>query len=416
MKKAVSFSLVLIMLLTCFSAVGFAASEINETTNTYYVAPNGSDSNDGVTPQTAFASLDHAKNTIRLAKQENPNQVYTVKILAGNYKMESTVSFTSADSGSAKYPIVYEAYGNGPVNFKGSVTLSSQNEHIQKVENSDILNTVISEAAKQKLMQIDLNALGIKIPTMPNAYGYGKSSFHPLRIYIDGQALTEARFPNVGEGYIPMSGINNQKTYKADGGYNINYADNNAPLSRTSLWDTQNRSIYISGTIAHEYAANHLRVKAFGPANKNIITDGYGSYETYVGKSYFYFTNVLEEIDVPGESYVDEENGIIYFYPYDGMENASIEIATLNQNMLQMANADYITFKNLNFGYTINKILNATNTDYLTIDGCEFAHTSSNAMVVNGTNITFKTAISTIWQVKKAKAAFICPVTVAVRI
>lgn len=358
--------------------------------NTYYVSPTGNNLNDGTTPSTAFASLDYAKYMLRLAKQKNPNQAYTVKILSGDYVMNSAVEFTAEDSGSAEYPISYEAYGNGPVNFKGSVTLQADNKNISKVKNTEILDTMISEEAKTNLWQIDLNAAGIKIPAMPKVFGYGRSGFAPLRIYINGQALTEARFPNAGEGYIPMSSINNSDTYTTDGGYDMNYADNDAPLSRTSLWNTEDRTIYISGTLAHEYAGNHIRVKTFDPANKHIVTDGYGSYASYVGKSYFYFTNVLEEIDVPGESYVDEANGIVYFYPYADMSAATIEIGVNNNNMIKMTDADYITFKNLNFVYNRSKIFETKNTDYLTIDGCEIAHTGATAMTVNGTNITIK--------------------------
>ncbi len=351
---------------------------------TYYVSPTGRNTNDGLTPDTAFASLAHAKNVVQFAKQ-NMDAAYTVKILAGNYVINNVIEFTEKDGGSAAYPIVYEAYGNGPVNFKGSVTLTA--DKATAVKDSDILDALISADAKDNLLQIDLKAEGITIPAMSNAFGYGRSGFKPLRVYINGQALTEARFPNAGDGHIPLSKINNADTYAADGGYDIQYADADAPLSRTSLWDTENRDIYIAGTIAHEYAANHFRVKTFDPKNKNIVTEGTGSYGTYVGKSYFYFANVLEEIDVPGESYLDEEKGILYFYPYGDMTNATIEVGVYNDNMIKMTDADYITFKNLNFGYSRNKIFETVNTDYLTIDGCEFAHTGATAMTVNGTNI-----------------------------
>ncbi len=350
--------------------------------NTYYVAPNGNNLNDGTTPQTAFTSLDYAKYIVRLAKQKNPNQAYSVKILAGDYKIDSSVEFTAADSGSKEYPITYEAYGNGPVNFKGSKTLSA--DKAVKVTEPEILNMLISTEAQKNLYKIDLKAEGIKIPEMPAIYGYGKSGYQPLRVYINGQALTEAQYPNAGDVYIPLKEVNNEETSTADGFYDITYYDNDAPLSRTSKWNTKDRDIYIAGTLLQQWEYNHIRVKNFDPANQRIVFDKNRSGEMAIGRSYFYFTNVFEEIDVPGESYIDEKNGILYFMPNGDLKNARIEISTFKDTMIKMTDCDYITFKNLNFGYTGNKIIDAENTDYFTLDGCELAHTSATAVTLSG--------------------------------
>ncbi len=350
--------------------------------NTYYVAPNGNNLNDGTAPESAFASLDYAKYTVRLAKKNNPNQAYTVKILAGDYPIDSSIEFTVADSGSAEYPILYEAYGNGPVNFKGSKTLSA--DKAVKVTDSEILNTLISTEAQKNLYKIDLKAEGIVIPEMPAIYGYGAGGYQPLRVYINGQALTEAQFPNAGNVYIPLKAVNNEETATADGFYDINYYDNDAPLSRTGKWNTKDRDIYIAGTLLQQWEYNHIRVKTFDPANGRIVFDKNRSGEMPIGRSYFYFTNVFEEIDVPGESYIDEKNGILYFMPYGDLTNAEIEIGTFKNTMISMTDCDYITFKNLNFGYTGNKIIDAKNTDYFTLDGCELAHTGATAITLSG--------------------------------
>ena len=350
--------------------------------NTYYVSQIGNNLNDGTAPESAFASLDYAKYIVRLAKKNNPNQAYTVKILAGDYPIDSSIEFTVADSGSAEYPITYEAYGNGPVNFKGSKTLSA--DKAVKVTDPEILNTLISTEAQKNLYKIDLKAEGIVIPEMPAIYGYGAGGYQPLRVYINGQALTEAQFPNAGDVYIPLKAVNNEETATADGFYDINYYDNDAPLSRTSKWNTKDRDIYVAGTLLQQWEYNHIRVKTFDPANQRIVFDKNRSGEMPIGRSYFYFTNIFEEIDVPGESYIDEKNDILYFMPYGDLKNAEIEIGTFKDTMISMTDCDYITFKNLNFGYTGNKIIDAKNTDYFTLDGCELAHTGATAIKLSG--------------------------------
>ena len=99
---------------------------------TYYVSPNGSNNNDGLTPQTAFKTPEYAVTMVRLAKSINPDMAYTVKFMAGDYVLNESIEMTKADSGSAAYPVTYEAYGDGPVNFKGNQTLDV-NKDVKKV-------------------------------------------------------------------------------------------------------------------------------------------------------------------------------------------------------------------------------------------------------------------------------------------
>ena len=65
----------------------------------FYVSPTGSDANPGTKSQP-FASLERARDAVRVQKQRKPNRDYTVLIRGGVYRLEETVVFSLQDSAS----------------------------------------------------------------------------------------------------------------------------------------------------------------------------------------------------------------------------------------------------------------------------------------------------------------------------
>ncbi|MEI6580117.1 MAG: hypothetical protein WCN92_11755, partial [Eubacteriales bacterium] len=83
----------------------------------FYVATNGSDTNDGKTVNTAFATLAKARDAVRTLKSEmkGPRDI-TVLVCGGTYHISETITFTPADSGFDGYNVVYRNYpGETPV-------------------------------------------------------------------------------------------------------------------------------------------------------------------------------------------------------------------------------------------------------------------------------------------------------------
>ncbi|MFW6227314.1 MAG: right-handed parallel beta-helix repeat-containing protein, partial [Bacteroidota bacterium] len=61
----------------------------------------------------------------------------------------------------------------------------------------------------------------------------------------------------------------------------------------------------------------------------------------------YYAYNILEEIDMPGEYYIDRNNGIMYYYPVEGFENAEISVSVLEDPVLAVENTSDILFENI---------------------------------------------------------------------
>jgi len=82
---------------------------------TYYVSPTGSDSNNGTSIISPFATIEHARQVVETVNGNMTGDI-VVYLSGGMYTLNSTVAFTSRDSGTNGHNIFYEAYpGQTPV-------------------------------------------------------------------------------------------------------------------------------------------------------------------------------------------------------------------------------------------------------------------------------------------------------------
>jgi hypothetical protein len=65
------------------------------------------------------------------------------------------------------------------------------------------------------------------------------------------------------------------------------------------------------------------------------------SFQTYIA------INILEELDMPGEWYLDEEKGMLYFWPPSELKNSSIQVSILEDPIVAVEGAKYLQIKGL---------------------------------------------------------------------
>ena len=107
--------------------------------------------------------------------------------------------------------------------------------------------------------------------------------------------------------------------------------------NRSQLWEIKPNDLYVGGAFAYLWRKQTLKVATIDTENKVFKTSNPSQYgqNTYTAADdrYLYFENLFEEIDVPGESYLDRENNILYFYPVGDVENATMSLSTLNSTI-----------------------------------------------------------------------------------
>src|SRR4051812_31635207 len=101
-------------LLASAAVFAFAAATRGAVQATYYVAPDGSDTNAG-TLSAPFQTLEKARDTVRPLLASMTGDIEVV-LRGGTYARTATFALTNADGGTGTNYVVYRAYaGEFPV-------------------------------------------------------------------------------------------------------------------------------------------------------------------------------------------------------------------------------------------------------------------------------------------------------------
>ncbi len=350
---------------------------------TLYVSPEGSANPDG-TIDNPFKTPEEALGEVKRLKDNDllDEGTITVYLRGGTYNRTSSLSFDSSNSGTETSPIVIASYPGERAKFSGGLKLDPST--VQKVTDENILNRIIDPYAKTKLVQVDLGAAGAK-----NLYNIPDSGYsHPwvTEFFMNGSAMTIARWPNdeKTDAFVKVASVEGSDKSKP---ITIGYDD---PTNRAQRWGADAvKSMYIKGGLATEYTIAFSRVSALNAEENKVTTKK--SIEvpgTKWGK--FYFMNILDEIDVPGEYFIDNENKMLYFYPIsDDIENSELVVSQLEDAVIKGEGAAWITLKDLDFAYSKMTPVNIKG-NHITIDGCTVSDIGENAVTAVGTDITVK--------------------------
>jgi hypothetical protein len=112
------------------------------------------------------------------------------------------------------------------------------------------------------------------------------------------------------------------------------------PGNRHTRWDEAD-DIWVQGLLGNYWADNSLSATISG----NVLQlAAEPSYDLSLKQPFFVF-NVLEELDLPGEYYIDRSTGMLYLYPPEILEE--IQVSMLDQAIIKADGADNIQFKGL---------------------------------------------------------------------
>ncbi len=372
-----------------------------QAANTFYVAPDGSDENDG-SKNAPFLTIERARDAIRDLKKASglPEGGITVYLREGQYRLSKTVTFTEEDSGTAEAPIRYRAYRDEKVVLNGGVSLNGTDF---AAVSSDIAARLPSADAKRNVMQYDLKTAGITdygkiypqgaVPT--NLYEDAVGPGAP-ELFVNGSRMTLARYPN--EGYTTIKKIidqgdytrmweddkksdpdyvpEDQRHYPPHGGI-FEYSDN-----RVEKWASYD-DVWLRGYFGQDWASAQVALKSVDKSAKTISTVHASTYAYKQGKRYYYM-NVLDELDVPGEWYLDRSTGMLYLYPnVENFDKAEVTLSLLEDDLIHGEEVSYLTFKGLTVeagranGITLQG-------DHNTVDSCTVTQLAGGGISATG--------------------------------
>ncbi len=330
-----------------------------------YVAPDGSDENDGSIDHP-LATIEKAQELVRTMDKTQKNGI-TVAVKAGEYRVES-LRFSSEDSGTADCPVTWASYGDGEAILNGGATIPS--DAFLPVSDEATLGRLSAEA-RDRIVCADLFALGVTAEQYGKLYAIGSYNTAgkytgdwtgPLacELFFNDTRCTTARYPNGDEwlytGKVIRTGTgletNGDATKNKDWDKLVDpqpdiYETDAALASRIESWQTLD-NVWMFGYWKYDWADASTPIESFDSATRQLTPKFVSLYGTKSGAPY-YFYNVLEELDAPGEWYLDREKGKLYLYPPEDLVSARIDLSLSTEPVLTAENADHLTFD----GFTV---------------------------------------------------------------
>jgi parallel beta-helix repeat protein len=264
----------------------FVASGGNDAWSGTLAAPNAAGS-DG-----PFASLDRARDAIRQMKTAGPlpRGGVTVWLRGGRYALARTFKLGAEDGGTAAAPIVYRAYaGEKPV-LMGCKPVTGFVPY------------------KGKILKADLAAQGLR-------------GVYFRQLFFGGQRQHLSRYPN----YDPNNPYGGGWAY-ADGKSVPMYRDIPGEDHRTLHYKEQDARLWARPTEGQVFVFprfnwwnNVVRIASIDREKRVITLAGNASYPIRPGDRY-YVENLFEELDAPGEWYLDKKTWTLYFWPPVGTD------------------------------------------------------------------------------------------------
>jgi hypothetical protein len=319
-----------------------------------YVSPHGSDSNPG-TRRKPFGTLERARDEARRLRQDGkpPKGGLTIWLEGGDYFRTNALELTAADSGTPDAPIVWRARRGETARLLGGRKLPG----FVPVTEAAILAR-LPEAARAHVVQTDLKALGITDFGEMRSRGFGRALTPAhCELFYGGRPMTLARWPNEGEwqriaGWPDSGGSKNEwgtQVGKLEEGF---LYDGDRPRRWKDASD-----LWVHGYWSWDWANSYERVAAIDPERRLVKTASpYGLYSFRKGQRY-YFLNLLEELDQPGEWFLDRKSGVLYFWPPEaglqarsasqGASAPEIVLSLLAAPLVKLTNASHVTLRGL---------------------------------------------------------------------
>lgn len=350
-KKIIASVLTAATLLTSITAFadGVRDSDIIEL----FVATDGDDRNNG-TLDKPFATIKGAADRAATEKAKNPDSQIIITVKGGDYFLNEGIKLDPNLSGTEEKPFVIRNYNDEEVNVRGSKQIDPKDFH--QCTDEKILKK-IPEKARQYIGEYDLSKVisGGLDNIQKNTLGY-------YSLILNDRDQTLARYPN--DGYEHVKTVVNK--------WNFFTTPENA-----KRWITAENA-YIASWFGVEYCFEINAVNMMAE-DGNILMRTNAWYGIKPGNR-FYIFNLLEELDTPGEYYIDRTSKKLYFYPPYTMTNAFIEIPILTEEIINVNGMKNLTVKGINFKSARGNGISAVGCENFVLDGCKVENVGNMAL------------------------------------
>ena len=291
----------------------------------FFVSMQGSDASSG-TRANPFATIAAAQAAAR--RCAGPA---VVEVLAGTYREQ----------------LVFDARDSGDTYFTREGACLSGGISVPYARTAPVSGTAavrFPEDAAAHIRCISLDALGVAREEFEIAYPvgrystgerYGAPSGWNIEVFEDGSRMIPARWPN--EGFAHLAGVadQGQPAEFPPQCYHAGWSELKSPRAGAYLADEETRrragrwrhpdDVWLYGYFYWDWADSSTPASL--DPETGVLTPRFVSrFGAREGAAYFFY-NIPDELDAPGEYWLDRGTGELYVYPHRGDSTFSISVA-----------------------------------------------------------------------------------------
>ena len=339
-----------------------------------FVSTVGDDSGDGSEEEplrTWEKEIDVEKEM-----REDSDKLIEILLREGTYSVTNTIKIINSQKDDSLLKI--SAYQDEKVTINAGVDIPLS---AMSIADSDFTNAIIDKPNAGSVLQYNLKDAQIEDLGEISLRGHLISDEKEAQaeLSLNGEVQKLAGWPN-GEytGLIKPTDSNEYgkrtKSGIANGcSFQVNY-------DRPSQWSKPEQA-WLSGTIGPNYEFDYYPVSRFDSEEKRVYLSR-GALEKYYTEPYYRFENVPEELDEPGEYYIDRQSGMLYFYPPEDAPKDSVLTITMStptldvsgkapNSMFRIENSKNIVFENLIFKGGRGSAITGKNNSNIQFINCE---------------------------------------------
>ncbi len=353
----------------------------------FFVAPAGRPNATGE-QNSPLDNLTSARDAVRIWRQQGGTGPVTVWISGGEYFLRESFKLEKQDGGTADAPVVYRGVEGETVRLIGGHRVPGDAFH--PVKEPDAQKRLALDA-REHIFQADLATLGLpQFKDWPAKFGaFGGAP----ELFFNDQPMQIARWPN--DGFVNIAkvidsgrgSIDRSQGERAQGerAGTFEYAE-----ERPSRWSSSD-GVWLMGFWCHDWSSECLKVAKIDKQKKQISLEAPHRYGIGPSSTWnkhprrYYALNLLEELDQPGEWYLDRKKSILYFYPPKPLADARVVLSTLSDPMVVVSDASHVTLQGLAFETSYGEGVRINGGTANLVAGCTFANLGSTAARITGT-------------------------------
>lgn len=277
-------------------------------------------------------SLVEARNAVRARREAGEHRRFRIYAEKGEYRGSLRLDKSDGDT---------DWTSDGAV-LSGGLSLNS----CDFTPLTDDEKSRLHGDAAKRVRRIDLKKYGLTkadwgeicpIGAFSTARKYdGVATVRSCEVFYNGIRMTEARYPN--EGFLRIDSVLDvgdvrefpEQNYFLDWDGRRNhrggaYITDKQTAYRAAGWREPEKA-WMYGFFYHDWADSSTPIASLDAAHRTVRPAYVTPYGCRRGGRYFFY-NVFEELDAPGEFYLDRDSGMLYIYPRGELGSASVEIS-----------------------------------------------------------------------------------------